>query len=81
MPDYSIMTKGRRVRFKSGAPDYSKTGAVAVPSAPAWAVAIICALAPTAITLLLVGVAAFGYKLLHDDASFLYIMLFIVGVD
>lgn len=51
------------------------------PSTPAWAVAIICALAPTAITLLLVAAGAGFYTMLHGDASFLYIMLFIVGVD
>jgi hypothetical protein len=51
------------------------------PTTPAWVVAIICALAPTAITLLLVALAALGYTLLHGDASFLYIMLFMMGVD
>jgi hypothetical protein len=51
------------------------------PSAPAWVVAIICGLAPTFITLLLVAAGAGFYTMLHRDASFLYIMLFIVGVD
>lgn len=51
------------------------------PSTPAWVVALLCALMPTGITLILVALAAFGYTLLHGDASFLYIMLFVVGVD